>query len=120
MGLECVYPENQGRNKRWQNNKSHRAVPTRIVCDEAEPRAKNGQVEYGEELALDDLLDITFDDSCIDESLFAPWIMDTPMQHSLDGGSSSSSSGSPPCKYLVLQMSQAHLTDTSDSRDSRR
>ena len=62
-----MYQENQGRNKRRHNNKRHRAVPTRTVCDEeAEPRAKNSQVEYGEELALDDLLDITLDDSCID------------------------------------------------------
>ncbi|KAI9661960.1 MAG: hypothetical protein M1821_009200 [Bathelium mastoideum] len=70
-------------------------VSTRIVCNEAEPCAKNVQVNYGEVLALDDLHDITFDDSGIDESLLTPWIMDTPMQHSLDGGLSSSSSGTP-------------------------
>ncbi|KXX75272.1 hypothetical protein MMYC01_208636 [Madurella mycetomatis] len=102
MDLECVYPENQGRSKRQENNKGRRAaiprnadVPTRVVCDEAEPCAKNGQVKYGEELALDDLHDNAFDDSCIDKSLFTPWIIDTPMQHFLDGGSSSSSSGNP-------------------------
>lgn len=80
------------------------------MLDEAEPCARNNQVKYGEHLALDDLHDITFDDSTfydsrIDESLFTPWIMDTPVQHSLDGGSSSTSSGNPNCKYLVLQMS---------------
>ena len=63
--------------------------------DEAEPCARNGQVKYDEGLALDDLHDNTFDN----ESLFTPWIMDTPMQHTLDDGSSSSSSGNPTCKY---------------------
>lgn len=85
------------------------------MCDEAEPCARNGQVKYDQELASDDLHDITFDDGCIDKSLFTPWITDTPMQHSLDGRSSSSSSDNPACKYLVLQMPQAHLTDTSNS-----
>ncbi|KAL8919471.1 MAG: hypothetical protein Q9208_006756 [Pyrenodesmia sp. 3 TL-2023] len=66
---------------------------TRIVYDEAESWARNGQVDYGEELAFDDLHDNTFDDSRIDESLFGPWIMDSPMQHSTDGGSSSSAKG---------------------------
>jgi len=124
-----MYPENQGRTKRQEINKSRWAVSderhhgreveslthyiqqaiqrntnvtTRTACDEAEPCARNGQAKYGGELALDDLHDITFDDSCIDESLFAPWIMDAPMQHTSDGGSSSSSSGNPTCKFLVL------------------
>ncbi|KAJ5128609.1 hypothetical protein N7448_002325 [Penicillium atrosanguineum] len=101
IGLECVYPENQGRNKRQENSKSHRTairrnsnVPTQIVCDEAEPCARDGHAKYGQELAVDDLHDNKFD-GCIDESLFTPWIMDTPMQHSLDSRSCSSSSGIP-------------------------
>ena len=80
-------------------------MPTRIVYDEAEPCTRNGQVKYSEELALDDLHDITFDGSCIGESVFTPWIMVTPMQHSLDGGSSSSSTSNSTCMYLALQMS---------------
>ncbi|KAL9014607.1 MAG: hypothetical protein Q9173_000736 [Seirophora scorigena] len=102
VGLECVYPANQGRNKRRENNTSCRAtiqrktnLPTRIVYDEAESWARDGQVDYGEELAFDDLHANTFDDSRIDESLFGPWIMDSPMQHSTDGGSSPSGNGNP-------------------------
>lgn len=86
------------------------------MYDEAESWARNGQVDYGEELAFDDLHDNTFDDSGIDEPLFGPWIMDSPMQHSTDGGSSLSGNGNPTCRYLDLQMSQAHLTDTSESQ----
>jgi hypothetical protein len=76
-------------------------VPTQIVCDEATPCAKDGPERYDEELALEDLHDITFNDNCMNESLFTPWILDTPMQYSLDGESSSSSSGDPTCKSFV-------------------
>ncbi|KAL8758339.1 MAG: hypothetical protein Q9184_003960 [Pyrenodesmia sp. 2 TL-2023] len=106
MGLECVYPANQGRNKRQENNTRCRPTiqrkttpPARIVYDEAESWARNGQVDYGEELVFDDLHDNTFDDSRINESLFGPWIMDSPMQHSTDGGSSSSGNGNPASKF---------------------
>ncbi|KAM5506988.1 hypothetical protein McanMca71_001893 [Microsporum canis] len=61
--------------------RSGSAVP-RTVCDEAEP---GGQAKDSEESAPDNL------DNCTDESLFTPWIIDTPMQHDLDGSSSSSS-----------------------------
>ncbi|KAL8785254.1 MAG: hypothetical protein Q9213_003458 [Squamulea squamosa] len=114
MGLECVYPANQGRNKRQENNTSCRATiqrktnpPTRIVYDEAESWTKNGQVDFGEELAFDNLHDNTFDDSRIDESLFGPWIMDSPMQHSTDGESSSSGNGNQTSKVDLTTRESA-------------
>ncbi|KAJ5190676.1 uncharacterized protein N7498_009661 [Penicillium cinerascens] len=97
MGLNCMYPKNQGRNKRQERDKSRRATiqrnaiaPERIACGETEPCVRNRQVDYGKESAWDDLYDITFDNSSIDESLLTSLIMDTPMHH---GRSSSSSSG---------------------------
>ncbi|KAE8376658.1 hypothetical protein BDV26DRAFT_305430 [Aspergillus bertholletiae] len=102
MGLECVYPDNQGRNKRQENNKRQRAgmkrkanAPARAVCDDEEPCTGDGPVKHSQELALDDLQDNRFEDGFLDESLFSPWVMDTPMQQSLDGRSSSTSSGNP-------------------------
>lgn len=68
------------------------------MCDEADSSTRNGQADSGEELAMDDLHGITFDDSCMDESMFTPWMMDTLMQHNLDGGSISSSCSTAPCK----------------------
>ena len=82
-------------------------VPNRVVRDEAEPCARNGRTDYGEELALDDMDNNTFDDSGIDESFFGPWIMDSPMQHSTDSGSS---------RCFDLPISQAKLVDISDSQ----
>ncbi|OQE20862.1 hypothetical protein PENFLA_c015G07558 [Penicillium flavigenum] len=119
MGLECVYPETQGRNKRQENSKNHRAgirrdanLATRIACDEAEPGERTGQVKY---LGLDDLHNNKLGDGCIDESLFTPWILDTPMQHSLDGRSSSSSSGIPTPAVDTITLSKSPLLARSRS-----
>ncbi|KAL3442888.1 hypothetical protein BJX65DRAFT_312348 [Aspergillus insuetus] len=102
IGLECVYPESQGRNKRQDTNKSSRApirrndsVSIRNVFDEAELRAGDSQGKCSQDLSLDDLDANKFNDGCIDESLFMPWMMDTPMQRSSPGRSRSSSSGIP-------------------------
>ena len=67
---------------------SNENVPNRTVRDETEPCARSGRTDYGEELALDDMDNNTFDDSGIDESIFGPWIMGSPMWHSTDSGSS--------------------------------
>ncbi|KAF3386430.1 hypothetical protein F1880_000983 [Penicillium rolfsii] len=122
MGLECVYPEIQGRNKRQENSKYHRAAirrdtnrATRIVCDEAEPCERTGQAKYGQDLGLDDLHDNKFADGCVDESLFTSWILDTPMQHSLDGRSSSSSSGIPTPAVDTITLSKSPLLARSRS-----
>ncbi|KAA8642670.1 Zn(II)2Cys6 transcription factor domain-containing protein [Aspergillus tanneri] len=84
IGLECIYPESHGRNKRQDTNKGSRAairrnnsVSIRTVFDEADNQEKSSQ-----DLSLDDLDCNKFNDGCIDESLFMPWIMDTPMQQS--------------------------------------
>ncbi|KAM5441357.1 hypothetical protein MferCBS31731_003428 [Microsporum ferrugineum] len=71
--------------------RSGSAVP-RTVCDEAE---SGGQAKDSEESVLDNL------DNCTDESLFTPWIIDTPMQHDLDGSSSSSSGDNTASKATV-------------------
>ncbi|EFR00804.1 hypothetical protein MGYG_03809 [Nannizzia gypsea CBS 118893] len=96
MGLECVYPKYQGRNKRRERNKARRTtirrgknIATRTVCDEAEPCVRNDQAKYSEELVVDDFDDTTFADSSFDESLFAPWIMDTAMQSNINASSES-------------------------------
>jgi hypothetical protein len=74
------------------------------VRDEPERCARNSQVKDSEESTLGEGLHRNMlDDSCIDESLSSPWNMDTPVQHSLESGSSSG--GNPTRKYLVLQMS---------------
>ncbi|KAF4212362.1 hypothetical protein CNMCM8980_002979 [Aspergillus fumigatiaffinis] len=95
IGLECIYPESHGRNKRQDTNKGSRAairrnnsVSIRTIFDEADNQGKSSQ-----DRSLDDLDCNKFNDGCIDESLFMPWIMDTPMQQSSPGRSRSSSGG---------------------------
>ncbi|KAJ5215074.1 hypothetical protein N7468_010753 [Penicillium chermesinum] len=66
------------------------AAAVRNVFDEADNQTKSSRG-----LSLDDLDGNKFNDGCIDESLFMPWIMDTPMQLSSPGRSSSSSGGIP-------------------------
>ncbi|KAJ5135400.1 uncharacterized protein N7515_004678 [Penicillium bovifimosum] len=100
MGLECIYPESQGRHKRQEKNKSHRAAVQLkaratglIVCDEADPCARKDQPDCGKVLAWDDFQDMEFDARAFDESLFTSLIMDNPKQHISNGGPSSSNSG---------------------------
>jgi hypothetical protein len=66
--------------------------PTRAAQGRPESSADNNQIDYSEEVVLDDLNEITFDDSCIDEALFTPWIMDTP---ACDGFTT------PSCTYMA-------------------
>ena len=79
-------------------------ISTQIMY-EAQPSALDDRIEPEKELSLDNLHDITLDDSWINEALFTPWAMDSPMQHGLDGGSSSSRSSTATCKYMVLRIS---------------
>ncbi|PYH67863.1 uncharacterized protein BO88DRAFT_464623 [Aspergillus vadensis CBS 113365] len=95
IGLECIYTESHGRNKRQDTTKGSRAairrnnsVSIRTVFDEADNQGKSSQ-----DLSLDDLDCNKFNDGCIDESLFMPWIMNTPIQQSSPGRSRSSSGG---------------------------
>ncbi|KAL3486091.1 hypothetical protein BJX62DRAFT_229028 [Aspergillus germanicus] len=102
IGLECVYPESQGRNKRQDTSKGSRAtirhnesVSTRNTYDDAALGARDDRGKYSQDPKLDELQANQFDDGSIDESLFMPWIMDTPMQQSSPGRSRSSSGGIP-------------------------
>ncbi|KAL4888147.1 hypothetical protein BDV59DRAFT_189188 [Aspergillus ambiguus] len=104
MGLKCVYPESRERIKQG-HNKSDRPVTaetenvlTQMVCDD-EPFMRKNQIEYGDKLAVDDLHDITFDDSFMDKDLFTTWVMENPLQHNLDG---SSSKDRPPSSSDII------------------
>ncbi|KAI1422342.1 hypothetical protein F5Y12DRAFT_763117 [Xylaria sp. FL1777] len=100
MGLECVYPAHRGRIKRQEKNNSRCVatqrdanVATQMTSDRAEPGARKRPRSSEEDLSLDSLQNITFDnDNCIDESLFEPWIMNTATHYGLEGGSTSRSS----------------------------
>ncbi|KAI0854957.1 hypothetical protein F4860DRAFT_497812 [Xylaria cubensis] len=103
MGLECVYPAHRGRNKR-QEKTSSRCVATQrdanvrpqTASDKAESSARESPINPKEKLSLDNLHNITFDnDSCIDESLFDPWMMNT----GLDGESASRSSSTDASSF---------------------
>lgn len=136
MGLECVYPKHRGRNKSQDEIRIRRAVSdecnswlrgqlankhssfeqamqrdanisSRTIHDASGPHSRDGQVESDDELTLDDLHGMSFDASCIDESLFAPWIMNNSVQHSLDGVLVSSGSSTAACKFSILHLSQA-------------
>ncbi|KAI3390505.1 hypothetical protein diail_9490 [Diaporthe ilicicola] len=56
-----------------------------------------------------------FDDSCINDHLFTPWVMDTPMQHSLDGGGSSSNSTRNPISTTDVTPSESPFSARSRS-----
>ncbi|QKX62000.1 uncharacterized protein TRUGW13939_09156 [Talaromyces rugulosus] len=121
MGFECVYPENQKRNKRQEKNKRSRTAiqrnentSTRIVSDEADLCSRNDHGKHGEQLALHDLQNSMFDNSCIENSFFAPWVVDSPRQHGFDCGSSSSSS-SCPTSAVGLTRSESPFSARSGS-----
>ncbi|GAT24806.1 hypothetical protein RIB2604_01806370 [Aspergillus luchuensis] len=63
-------------------------VSIRTVFGEADNQGKSSQ-----DVSLDSLDCNKLNDGCIDESLFMPWIMDTPMQQSSPSRSRSSSGG---------------------------
>ncbi|KAI1734278.1 hypothetical protein F4680DRAFT_438870 [Xylaria scruposa] len=96
MGLECVYPAHRGRNKRQEKTNGRCVVTqrdanvgTQTASDRAESGVRESPRNSKEKLSLDDLHNITFDnDTCLDESLFEPWILN----NGLDGGSASRSS----------------------------
>ncbi|KAI5460990.1 hypothetical protein BGZ63DRAFT_464970 [Mariannaea sp. PMI_226] len=103
MGIECVYPENQRRNKQQESKspcqtatKSKRKSSSRMTSDGAEQSAaRSNQAKHAEDFVLDDLHDKLCDDSVTEESPLPHGMIFTPMQHSSDGGSSSSSSDNP-------------------------
>ncbi|RAK90833.1 hypothetical protein BO79DRAFT_226611 [Aspergillus costaricaensis CBS 115574] len=93
--IHCRSRKSHGHNKRQDTNKGSRAairhnnsVSIRTVFAVADNQGKSSQ-----DLSLDDLDCNKFNDGCIDESLFMPWIMDTPMQQNSPGRSRSSSGG---------------------------
>ncbi|KAI8946058.1 hypothetical protein F4801DRAFT_566047 [Xylaria longipes] len=100
MGLECVYPAHRGRIKRHEKTNSRCVatqrdanIATQMASDRAESGTRKSPINSEEELSLDNLHNITFDnENCIDESLFEPWIMNATMQYGLEGGSASRSS----------------------------
>ncbi|KAH6876758.1 hypothetical protein B0T10DRAFT_585174, partial [Thelonectria olida] len=99
MGIKCVYPENQRRNRRQESitssgtasSKRNWKSPTRVTRDGAEQCAKNKQTKHGRDPELDDLHDKLSNDSDTDMSLPSIGMICTPARPSSEGGPSSSS-----------------------------
>ncbi|RYC62136.1 hypothetical protein CHU98_g4071 [Xylaria longipes] len=101
--ISCTFCRSRKATQRDAN------IATQMASDRAESGTRKSPINSEEELSLDNLHNITFDnENCIDESLFEPWIMNATMQYGLEGGSASRSSSTEALAFS-LQSSSATM-----------
>lgn len=86
-----------------------------VYSQEGTSRSTEGQEIRFDDVALDSFNDYTFNTNSIDDSLFSAWITDTPIQQSLDTGTSSRSRSHANCESSFLKTAPNHSTEVLNS-----